>query len=1063
MSGMVNPNPIVRQPTTQGPNLPGTMSNRLGGLDATDLDQVTISDKGEIKSGGFFMMLRSGLHAFFGVGKSEDDIKSNRETLQNLMGNLRSEAKQMMIDQNKEWKEGDYEKHWNIDPDKFADGVIRQVLKGQTALNFDGKLFGDRDPKITVQDRIDRGSYVSGLLAGQIKDRFDATVSAIVDKSTGRMIDLDEKVAKQRAEARRHQRNEEIFGGVNEDAVNRFLGREVKNSGILPSLVNAGATLADAITGTAQKLVGIDAKTPFRQVLAEIREQGTEQYPKEDTAYWDAFEKYWGQRIDAPPDSSLRTQFDTIEKKLQQFAKQQARDGNPLGEAEISAKLKELLTDKFQASRVQEFRNHEFVVNAKPQDLANAVREWRSQQPLEVQQRINQNDCDWLANQLELSHDSERLLRERAPDMLTGFKDFLDEFTSPDEQVDKYSSHQIMGRMYETVGKNYQNMEVPAFMSNSERFKHCQAKNPDNTTKGVKEFFHPETWGPKQLASLLGDSMNAVLIDRHNRMEQMMPEMQKNRESREILQENLSLFPSLKTQANKFFEHPEMQKHNPTKPSDFVFHIVTDPIVNARTQLQMEQETKQGIWKSKLPPEPQPPQSGASQDEIAKYQQAKTNYERLAGEEHGAFMKIAGQIRDSYYQLQEANRTQFQVLDDVESTVKTLSGLGRDLSTLSDEEKAEVGHKIDELRTRGGQMFDYAFETVNDHSRNMRITDKEATAILGAVMTAWCDIDAVLNDIEAKMGRTGHDMTVVLRDTPKPQGSNQALLDAHSNVLQSLQDAQKALEKGDRKALGGASDEFKRQLVAAFEAALPIFRSRGPDEPQARELLDLLAKATRTAVELDRTPDLRDRKELGIRGWDEMVKDLLPPDLDLPQGKNEPPGYFRLRDEPIPPSRTPPTNVEKPKSTNPFDDDFEQISGTQTETRPQPPRVDYGVIGQRLQGSIGELNTDRNSLHNASGDDANTLQLATQLKLSVIKAAKDASEARDALIGRTGPQADEAYARLEGLDLALERSMDQLRDLDEARQSQNLPLTDAVPGWTELVQRMKPKSTNPFD
>ncbi len=160
-----------------------------------------------------------------------------------------------------------------------------------------------------------------------------------------------------------------------------------------------------------------------------------------------------------------------------------------------------------------------------------------------MQQQISQNDCDWLANELELSHESERLLRERAPDMLTGFKDFLDEFTSPDEQVDKYSSHQIMGRMYETVGKNYQNMEVPAFMSDSERFKHYQAKNPDNTTKGVKEFFHPETWGPKQLASLLGDSMNAVLIDRHNRMEQMMPEMQKNRESREILQENLSLFP----------------------------------------------------------------------------------------------------------------------------------------------------------------------------------------------------------------------------------------------------------------------------------------------------------------------------------------------------------------------------------------------------------------------------------------------------------------------------------------------------------------------------------------
>src|SRR6202012_5968537 len=119
---------------------------------------------------GFMMMLRSGLHAFFGVGKTEDDIKSNQETLQNLMSNLRSEAKQIMIAQNKEWKEGDYEKHWNVDPDKFADNVVRQVLKGQTALNYDIGLFGDSDPKITVQDGIDRGSYLSGQLAGQIKN-----------------------------------------------------------------------------------------------------------------------------------------------------------------------------------------------------------------------------------------------------------------------------------------------------------------------------------------------------------------------------------------------------------------------------------------------------------------------------------------------------------------------------------------------------------------------------------------------------------------------------------------------------------------------------------------------------------------------------------------------------------------------------------------------------------------------------------------------------------------------------------------------------------------------------
>ena len=60
----------------------------------------------------------------------------------------------------------------------------------------------------------------------------------------------------------------------------------------------------------------------------------------------------------------------------------------------------------------------------------------------------------------------------------------------------------------------------------------------------------------------------------------------------------------------------------------------------------------------------------------------------------------------------------------------------------------------------------------------------------------------------------------------------------------------KALESGDRKKMEGASEELKRQLVSAFDTAYPLYSERGSDEPQARQLLELIHKATRVGVEL---------------------------------------------------------------------------------------------------------------------------------------------------------------------------------------------------------------------
>jgi hypothetical protein len=135
-------------------------------------------------------------------------------------------------------------------------------------------------------------------------------------------------------------------------------------------------------------------------------------------------------------------------------------------------------------------------------------------------------------------------------------------------------------------------------------------------------------------------------------------------------------------------------------------------------------------------------------------------------------------------------------------------------------------------------------------------------------------------------------------------------------LRQGLEKSLKALESGDPKAMAGASVELKQLLLSAFQTALPAYRGRGPDELQAQKLLELITKAVRTGVELDRTPGLKDRKDLEIEGWKDMVDKLLPPQHDLERAKDEPPSYTYLRMGSIGTPQPP-----KPKSTNPFDDE----------------------------------------------------------------------------------------------------------------------------------------------
>src|SRR4051812_4589749 len=219
MSGMVNPRPYIaplreREPQTQTQQ-PDTMSNRLDKLSRGESGPVKIDEQGRITDGGFGMKMRSGLNAF-GIGKPMDDTLTNRKTLNNVMQLLDKEVRQTVIDQNQKWK--DEGKNWHIDPDTFAQKIMDSVYSQKTYLSGDSQFLGKTDPGYTIEQRIDRGTYLTSELAGQIKQGFDHVVRNSIDKTTGNFLIRDQKFEQARIdEANRRGENLERLGPTNRD------------------------------------------------------------------------------------------------------------------------------------------------------------------------------------------------------------------------------------------------------------------------------------------------------------------------------------------------------------------------------------------------------------------------------------------------------------------------------------------------------------------------------------------------------------------------------------------------------------------------------------------------------------------------------------------------------------------------------------------------------------------------------------------------------------------------------------------------------------------------------
>src|SRR3954471_14101705 len=115
--------------TTNVGNNPRALFDRLIG----DKSSAFVLKDGNVESSGK-LALNSGLH-WFGAKKSEDDVKSNQETMKFLL------------------------KHVS---ENVTDSEMQQIMNSRTRLSGDKKSY-------TVQERLERATYVSSELVAQLR------------------------------------------------------------------------------------------------------------------------------------------------------------------------------------------------------------------------------------------------------------------------------------------------------------------------------------------------------------------------------------------------------------------------------------------------------------------------------------------------------------------------------------------------------------------------------------------------------------------------------------------------------------------------------------------------------------------------------------------------------------------------------------------------------------------------------------------------------------------------------------------------------------------------------
>lgn len=390
--------------TTNVGNNPRALFDRLIGENSS---AFTLKD-GKVESSGK-LALNSGLH-WFGAKKSGDDVKSNQETMKFLL------------------------KHVS---ENVTDSEMQQIMSSRTRLSGDKKSY-------TVQERLERGTYVSSQLVGQLR-----MIAGLVRGETLRQQELkqpelpkpqlddpikkDEPIKqdevgvinpstlmtqgeKDLVVRRNSSGIENAFGGARVPEARRDMEHHWRG----------GGTVVDrALTKFGTEETG-GKLTTFQKAINDLYQEGTSG-PHPQTEVWNTFREFWTKewkpeqewKVDVPPQDQERhdliMQFrEVVEAKVQELTdkgikvtQDQIKDmlKETLGSPEQMDKFENLTKTKieqeeaeiaFQVAEEIRTSNESLVRDIGPHDLGEAIEDWIKANPqFETQGKELMQELSW--------------------------------------------------------------------------------------------------------------------------------------------------------------------------------------------------------------------------------------------------------------------------------------------------------------------------------------------------------------------------------------------------------------------------------------------------------------------------------------------------------------------------------------------------------------------------------------------------------------------------------------------------------------------------------------------
>lgn len=225
------------------------------------------------------------------------------------------------------------------------------------------------------------------------------------------------------------------------------------------------------------------------------------------------------------------------------------------------------------------------------EDLADVIRAWGKQTK---DPEISQQDCDWLAYEIEEAMEEKRLIELKQDKGLVGsllhmfrgtYSSTYGDARNPDILFDKITDEMLI--QHHKVSNPVIGITPRERLSLIER-------NVKDPFKLVQATLHPKPYTRQDLAGLIGESMKPVLKQHHQEMLVVnREEIQQRDNHRKALDRALDPFLRLDSAKNRLSGIEYDKLNQPTTASDFVKSVMMDTVTGAEIKKQKEELDEQ--------------------------------------------------------------------------------------------------------------------------------------------------------------------------------------------------------------------------------------------------------------------------------------------------------------------------------------------------------------------------------------------------------------------------------------------------------------------------------------